>query len=177
MSKPTPMSKPTTIRAGVFENEPSADRAVKGLLAAGFAKQWISVVSASPFPHHAGHVDVQSVAPAGAHTGGAVAVGGTIGSLLGGLTAALGLATTGGLGLVVVGPLIGAAAAGGLAGGFVGAMMTRGFEPEIADYYDQALHKGQFLVSVEDSDGGPPLASADAVFEGAGVDSLPLRKG
>lgn len=59
------------------------------------------------------------------------------------LTAAVGLAATGGLGLVVVGPLLGAAAVSGVSGGSIGAMLTRGFESEIAEDYDQAMRKGQ----------------------------------
>jgi len=165
------------IRAGVFENEPAADRAVVGLLAAGFAKENISVVSSRPVVHHAEYADVAAVAPSGSHTEGAVALGGTIGSVLGGLAAIAGIAATGGIGLVVVGPLLAAAAAGGVAGGFVGAMMTRGFEPGIADFYDQALSRGQYLVAVEDRAAGPHMDSADAVFERAGALSMAMPKG
>jgi hypothetical protein len=165
------------IRAAVFETEPAADRAVVSLLDAGFPKDKISVVSSRTVPHHAEHEDVETVEPAGSHTGGAVAMGGAIGSVLGGLTAAVGVLATGGMGLVVVGPLLAAAATGGVAGGFVGAMMTRGLEPEIANFYDQALQKGQFLVAVEASEDGPPLESAEAVFQRAGAVSVPMRKG
>jgi outer membrane lipoprotein SlyB len=165
------------IRAGVFEDEPAADRAVTGLLTAGFHKDRISVVTSRSFPDHPAHGDVESVDPAGSHTRGAVAFGGAIGSVLGGLTAAAGVVATGGVGLLIVGPLIVGAATGGVAGGFVGAMMSRGFEPEIADYYDQALQNGQFLVAVEASDEGPPLDTADAVFESSGAVSIPMHKG
>jgi hypothetical protein len=165
------------IRAGVFENEPAADRAVTGLLTAGFHKDRISVVTSLTLPNHAEHEDVESVDPAGSHTSGAVALGGAIGSVLGGLTAAVGIVATGGVGLLIVGPLIMGAATGGMAGGFVGAMITRGFEPEIADFYDQALQKGLVLVAVEASDEGPPLDSADAVFESSGAVSIPMQTG
>jgi hypothetical protein len=165
------------IRAGIFESESSADRAVAGLLEAGFRKERISVVSARPIAQRADHVEVGNEPPAGAHTAGAVAAGGAIGSVLGGLTVAIGVAATGGLGLLAVGPLLGAAATGGVFGSFVGAMLTRGFEEEVANYYDQALTKGQYLVSVEREEGGPPLEAADAVFQRAGVASLPMRKG
>lgn len=166
-----------SIRAGVFATEPSADRAVVDLLQAGFQKEWISVVSAKPVPHHAAHEDVRYVAPAGAHTRRAIVIGVAIGCVLGSAAVAIIGALTGGLGPTVIGPLLSAAAVGAVAGGFVAAMMTRGYEPEIADYFDQALRKGEFLVSVEERVGGPPLTSADAVFRRAGVESLPLRKG
>jgi len=171
------MNHALPIRAGVFESEPAADRAVASLLEAGFSKDQISVVSSRPVPHHVEHEDVATIAPSGAHTGEAVVVGGTIGSVLGGLAAVVGVAATGGMGLMVVGPLLAAATAGGVAGGFVGAMMTRGFEPEIADFYDQAMSRGQYLVAVEDGSAGPRLDSADAVFDRAGALSMPMRKG
>lgn len=171
------MNDALPIRVGVFDSEPAADRAVAGLLAAGFSKDKISVVSSRPAVHHVEHEDVASVAPSGSHTGGAIALGGTIGSVLGGLATVVGVAATGGIGLIVVGPLLAAAAAGGVAGGFVGAMMTRGFEPAIADFYDQALSKGQYLVAVEDGAEGPRLDSADAVFEHAGAMPMAMSKG
>ncbi len=171
------MHSALTIRAGIFENEPAAERAVAGLLEAGFAKEWISVVSTLPFPHHAEHADVQAVAPSGAHTRGALALGGTIGSVLGGIAVLIGVALTGGTGLLAIGPLLGGAAAGGLSGGFIGAMMTRGFEPSIADFFDQALSRGQYLVAVEDNSASPPLEEAEAVFERVGASPVPLRKG
>jgi hypothetical protein len=61
--------------------------------------------------------------------------------------------------------------------GFVGAMMTRGFEPEIADFYDQALTKGQYLVAVEDVAEGPSMDSAEAVFQSAGATPMAMSKG
>lgn len=171
------MNHPPSIRAGVFGNEPAADRAVVALLAAGFPHSVISVVSSRPSVHHSEHADAEAVEPSGSHTGGGVAIGGAIGSVLGGLAAIASVAGTGGLGLFVVGPLVAASAAGGVAGGFVGAMMTRGFEPGIADFYDQALSEGQYLVAVEASADGPSLDSADAVFERAGAAPIAMQKG
>lgn len=175
--EPNISDAPKPIRAGIFDSESSADRAVAALLTAGFAKERISVVSARPMAQRADHVPVEQVPPAGSHTTGAIAAGGAIGSVLGGLTVAVGVAATGGLGLLAVGPLLGAAATGGVFGSFVGAMLTRGLEEEIANYYDQALRKGQYLVAVEHEEAGPPLEAADAVFQRSGVVSLPLRKG
>jgi hypothetical protein len=176
-SPETSSTKHLPIRVGVFDSEAAADRAVSDLLSAGFAKERISVVSARPTPPHAEHEGVETVAPAGSHTAEGIAVGGTIGSVLGGLAAAAGVVATGGMGLMIVGPLLAASAVGGVAGGFVGAMMTRGFEPEIANFYDQALTKGQYLVAVEEDVAGPSLEVADAVFENVGADSMPMRKG
>ncbi|HVS18372.1 MAG TPA: hypothetical protein VMT18_07220 [Planctomycetota bacterium] len=147
------------------------------LLHAGFTRQRISVTSATNTENDVAHEDVNSVAPAGSHTRMAMIIGGAIGCVLAAATVVIGAALTGGIGPSNVGLLLSAAAVGAVAGTFVGAMMSRGYEPEVADYHDQALRKGQFLVSVEESEGGPPLASADAVFQRAGVRSLPMHKG
>jgi hypothetical protein len=162
------------IEVGVFEDYPAAERAVAALTTAGFPREAISVVcptcSADQFPR------VEKVAPAGARTPAAATTGGLIGTLLGGLTAAIGIVTTGGMGLFAVGPLLGAAATGGVAGAFVGAMLTRGFEPEIADFYDQALHKGQILVAA-DTRQGPGRQAAERALASAGALPLPLPEG
>lgn len=165
------------IRAGVFHSEPGADRAVTDLLAAGFPKDRISVVSAKPLPPHDEHESAVTVEPSGSHTWHGVAIGGTVGSVLGAAAASVGVALTGGMGLLVVGPLMASATAGGLTGGFIGAMMTRGFEPEVADYYDQALTKGQYLVAVEAAPQGPNLDLAAAVLEHAGALPMAMHKG
>ena len=58
--------------------------------------------------------------------------------------------STGGLGLLVFGPMfLSSACAGALVGGLVGAMTTRGIEKEIANYYDQAVVQGKILVAAE----------------------------
>ena len=114
--------------------------------------------------------------PAGAHTGTAVAVGGAIGAVLGGMTAVIGTVATGGIGLLAAG---GASAwAGGIVGGLIGAMMTRGVEKELADYYDQAVVRGKILVAAEDRNpaGQARLAQAARVLEEAGAEALPLRE-
>ena len=115
------------------------------LAASGFPKEAISVTgptrSADQFPR------AERVDPAGAHTPGAAAAGGVIGGLLGGLAAVVGIAVTGGMGLFRGGSLArsdrhrrhGRRVRGSDAS-------TRGFEPQIADFYDQALQKGQILV-------------------------------
>jgi hypothetical protein len=61
----------------------------------------------------------------------------------------------------------------------VGAMMTRGVERELADYYQQAVLDGRILVAAEHS--GPHharrLAEAALVLAEAGAQPLPLREG
>ncbi len=170
------MSQETPVEIGVFEDYPSAERAVEALLATGFEPGAISVIcptcSARQFP------EVEHVEPAGAHTPGAAATGGVIGSVLGGLTAAGGIAASG-TALLVAGPLLAAGAAvGAVTGAFIGAMTTRGLEPEISDFYDQALSRGQILVAVDtDRPGGSGRDRAERALLEAGALPLALRRG
>jgi hypothetical protein len=161
----------------VFNSVPEADRAIDALIAAGFAKEHISVICPECVaPPHAG---VQEEERSGSHTPRAAATGGAIGAVLGGLTAAIGIAASGGTALFVAGPLLYGlygAAAGAVGGGFVGAMLTRGAEPEIADFYDQALEKGQVLVAVEDDDEAR-LARAEKVLSDIGAHPIGLTRG
>lgn len=69
-------------------------------------------------------------------------IGGALGGMLGGL-AALGTALTG-VGLLVVGPAIAFAAAGGLIGGLVG----HGVPDAEAKRLHEALHEGQVMLAV-----------------------------
>jgi len=69
--------------------------------------------------------------------------------------------------------------AGGIVGGLIGAMMTRGVEDELANFYDQAVVRGKILVAAEDrSERGPQtLAAAARVLEEAGAEPMPLGEG
>jgi hypothetical protein len=171
------MKPSTPIEVGVFERYEAADAAVSALLTAGFQKEAISVIcpacSADQFE------GVERERPAGAHTPAEAATGGVIGATLGGLAAAAGIVASGGTALLVVGPLLAGGAAGGVAGAFIGAMSTRGFEPEIADFYDQALRKGQILVAVDTQHApkGPDRAVAERVLSQAGGLRVTLPRG
>lgn len=168
------------IRAGVFSTLERADQAVAALLAEGFAPDQITVICSdkvveqhfTPFEHQE---------PAGTFTPAAAAVGGAIGAVLGGLTVGLSALATGGLALIAT---AGAAAwTGGVFGGLVGAMMTRGVEKELANYYDQAVSAGKILVAAEASHQGTAkshqqeLAAAERVLHEVGAETLPLRQG
>jgi len=165
------------LRAAVFRQVENADRSVSALIDAGFPPSAISVIC--PQCDAEGDVDprVEQQEPAGANAPQAALTGGTIGAVLGGLTAAVGVVATGGTGLLVAGTLLGGGASGAVAGSFLGAMATRGFEPEIADFYDRALREGSILVAVEESSDGPALDQAEAVFEACGASPIPLTRG
>jgi hypothetical protein len=165
-----------TIEAGVFSTIDDARRAVHDLLAAGFTRDQITVLCSdqtkekyfSEFEHQE---------PAGTYTTTAAVVGGTIGAVVGGLTVLAAAAVTGSVALWAAGPIT--AWFGGVGGGLVGAMMTRGVEKELANYYQQAVVQGQILVAAEDH--GPNhverLAEAARILAGDGAKPLPLPEG
>ena len=164
------------IRAGVFETVAAADAAVRALLDAGFTEDQITVVCSNeaveakfrPFEHQE---------PAGTHTPAAALTGGAIGAVIGGLSAAVATVATGGAGLLIFGGL--AAWAGGVVGGLGGAMMTRGVEKELANYYDQSVQAGKILVAAEapHRDDVAALARASQILADAGAEPVPLREG
>jgi len=150
------------------------------LLEAGFTCEQVTVIcSDKTVERHFAAFEHQD--PAGAHTPAAVATGGVIGAVLGGLTVALGAAATGGVAIIAT---AGAAAwTGGVVGGLVGAMMTRGVERELANYYDQAVTAGRILVAADALPDAPAdkqqrqLARAEAILHEAGAEPLPLVEG
>lgn len=166
----------TPIRIGVFRRVTAAQQTIEALIRAGFPAEQISVICPEGV-EIATPEDVNEQDPAGANTADAALGGGAVGAVLGGL-AATGVVLSGGTGLLVVGPMLGAAGAGAVAGGFIGAMMTRGFEPEIADFYDQALGDGCVLVAVDpEAEGAPSADSAERIFETNGAEPIPLQRG
>ncbi|HQU44246.1 MAG TPA: hypothetical protein PK867_15605 [Pirellulales bacterium] len=164
------------IRVGVFSTIRAADCAVDNLLKAGFTPDQISVVCSDQTKEEHFHA-FEHEEPAGSHTATAVAVGGAIGAALGGLTVLAGAVTTAGLGLLAAGGL--AAWAGGVVGGLVGAMMTRGVERELADYYDQAVSAGKILVAAEDHSEAQrqTLARAEQILSECGAEPISLPEG
>src|SRR5437870_4182915 len=118
-------------RIGIFPTVDGADRAVDGLLKAGFTKAHITVVCSDQVTVRHFH-EFEHREPAGTHTPMAAATGSAIGALLGGLATAATVTATGGVGIVIAGPLVGT---GAIVGGLIGAMTTRGVENELANYY------------------------------------------
>lgn len=173
---PAVMDRPKVqrpVRVGVFQTVSAADRAVRGLLDAGFTQDEISVVcSVEAKERHFrafGHDK-----PAGTTTPATAAAGGVLGAMAGGLAVIGGLVLTGGLGVVAMGPLL--VATGSVFGTFVGAMMSRGLEREVANFYDQHLRGGEILVAAEiDAHGDRErLDVAERVFREAGARPLKL---
>ena len=173
---PAAPPKDLPVRAGVFVTVAETEKAVRGLLDAGFTKKEITVICSNEAAEsHFQEFEHQD--PAGAHTSNAALAGGTIGMLLGGLAGVSGIVATGGLGLLATGAIVGVA--GASTGTFVGAMMTRGFEKSLADFYDQAVVHGNLLVGVEAHGPGlrEKLMLAERILENAGAQPAVLPKG
>jgi hypothetical protein len=176
MTRSSAETQDATLEAGVFSNVEDAARAVHNLLAAGFTKEHITVVcSDETKERHFREFEHQD--PAGTHTTSAAVVGGTIGAALGGLSVIAAAVATGGMALWAAGPIT--AWAGGVAGGLVGAMMTRGVEKELANFYQQAVVEGQILVAAEDPgpQRGASLGRAAKILADAGAKPVPLPEG
>ncbi len=155
-----------SVRAGVFSDIESADRAVIKLLANEFQTDQITVVCAGEQnEHHYRHFEKPN------HTlpiDGEVATGATLGAAAGGIAAiAIGLAS-GAVPLIIAGAA--GIAGGSTMGGFMGAMMSRGVETEFSQFFHDQLEAGHIVVVV--SDHGPNcetrLAEASEIFHEAG---------
>jgi len=164
------------MRAGVYATVEAAQKAVSGLLAAGFDREHITVVTSDPrkaaFFHEFEHQE-----PAGVNTPAAMAAGGAIGATIGSVaTGAVGVAT-GGIPLIVAGGI--GLMAGAVWGSFIGAMLTRGIEKEAANFYDQEVQRGRLLVTVDECprENGPTLLDAERILADAGAAPLPLPEG
>jgi hypothetical protein len=164
----------TPLRVGIFSEVADADRAVERLLAAGFTKEQITVICSDEIRQRHFH-KFEHQEPSGTYTPAAVATGGAIGALIGGTTVIVATLASGGAALVF-GAL--AAWAGGVVGGLVGAMMTRGVEHELADYYDQAVAEGKILVAVDEHGAKAEghLSQAEQILAEAGALPLALRE-
>lgn len=165
-----------SLEVGIFDSIDDARRAVRQLLDAGFSKEQITVICSDDTKERY-FSEFEHQHSAGTYTPTAAIAGGTIGALLGGLTVVASAIATGSLALWAAGPIT--AWAGGVAGGLVGAMMTRGVEKELANFYQQAVVAGQILVAAEihDPDRSTMLAKAAQILAETGAKPLPLPEG
>lgn len=165
-----------SLEVGIFGSVADARRAVRELLAAGFVQDQITVVCSDETKERY-FSEFEHQHPAGTYAPAATIAGGTIGAILGGLTVVASAMVTGSIALWAAGPIT--AWAGGVAGGLVGAMMTRGVEKELANFYQQAVVSGQILVAAEchGADCSALLAKAAQILASSGAKPLPLREG
>src|ERR1700681_1419828 len=143
------MAGKNTAVFGIFKSVEHAERAVDTLIAAGFARSSISVLtpdtsSTCDFAHHK-----DTKAPEGTAAG--VTTGGVIGGTLG-VLAGIGLLAIPGLGpFIAAGPIMAGLAGlgvGGAVGGFTGALIGMGIPEFEAKRYEGRLQKGGILLSV-----------------------------
>jgi hypothetical protein len=176
----TPMAATTDrkpIRAGIFPTVDEADTAVRNLVHAGIPKEYISVVCSDESRER--HFGTLAHSREGvSNTDKSILLeSGLIGGMLGGLVSLVGIATTGGLGILAVGPIV----AGGVAGTLYGLFVGRGVEDELARFYDQAVTKGNILVAVEDEGEGEEsaqrLAEAARILRESGAEPFALDEG
>jgi len=167
-----PSTQPRPIRIGVFESVEKAHRAVQGLLEAGFTKDQITVVCSDKHRERL-FQEFEHQDPAGTTTVEKAAAGGAIGAALGGLAAVIAAVASGAIVFLIAGGI--AVLGGGAAGGLIGAMMSRGVEKELANFYDQEVEKGKILVAAEDDspNGAAHLIQAERIL--AAADAVPMK--
>ena len=163
---------PATIRLGIFTTVEQTRTAITNLLTAGFTREQISVICSDEskernfeeFDHQHGPSDQFSAADLGSR----------IGSTLGGMVVVATAFASGGVPLLSSeGP---AAWTGGMAGGFIGSLVGRGVQDELARFYDHAVTQGKLLVAIEDhsDDSLDRLAQASRILAEAGAEAVAL---
>jgi hypothetical protein len=125
---------------GVFADHGEAERAVRDLLAAGFAREAIGFVARHPAPH-------EQSSGLGAMVGGYA--GAASGGVLGGL---LGLAISAvlpGVGHILAAGMVGLMLGGAYVGGLAGALIGMGIPEPEAHLLHREVEAGRTLVTVK----------------------------
>lgn len=163
-------------RVGVFSSVEKARQAVENLLKAGFTKDQITVVCSDKHRERL-FKEFEHQDPAGTTTPEKAIAGGVLGATLGGAAALIGAIATGGIAFLIAGGVIVAGAA--TFGTLVGAMMSRGVEKELADFYDQEVERGKLLVAAEDTSphAAAHLIQAERILADADAVPMKLREG
>lgn len=164
---------PASIRVGIFNSVEQARVAVSKLLAAGFTREQISVICSDEAKERSfAEYDHQHGPTAGGFS--AADLGSKIGSTLGGMVVVATAFASGGVPLLASeGP---AAWTGGMAGGFIGSLMGRGVQDELAHFYDHAVTAGKLLVAVDEhgDNSSGRLAQAARILAEAGAETVAL---
>lgn len=143
---------------GVFDTRSEAERAVSGLMNAGYPRDEISIITRRGGKIIEAHADEvgepkrETNVTEGATIG--AATGGVLGALLAGASviAGAGVVATGGASLVVTGPIMAALAglgAGSAAGGLVGGLIGYGIEKDDAEMVAKRIAEGDVVVTVK----------------------------
>ncbi len=129
--------------AGLFPDRPSAERAIEDLKNAGIDPNRIGVVMQDK-------KETQAVTEEhGTHSTESAIGGGIIGGTAGALLAATGALVIPGIGPFVSAGILATSLVGGAAGWLVGGLVGLGIPKEEAQYYEDRVHGGSALVTVD----------------------------
>lgn len=143
---------------GVFENRTQVDHAIDALRRAGFRDKQIGVVARN----EEGEITHSGPNHGGTHAEEGAVAGALAGAGIGGL---IGLGVVAGV-IPIIGPAIAAGtlgtillnAAGGAAiASVAGALIGMGLPEEEAEYYENELKGGRYLLTVDDADRQPEV--------------------
>lgn len=168
---------PTPVRAAVFHDASQAEEVVRQLEQLGFSTEQITVVCSDPATE-ARFRNYEHQEPAGFYSTRAVTLGGVSGAAVGaGLALLVALAT--GAGAIMFAAAGLCILTGAIVGGFIGEMVTRAAEKELANFYSEEVQPGEILVAVEAHQrrAAPLLEAAEQVFQRAGARPLELPEG
>lgn len=139
-----------TTAVGVFEDRTQAQRVIQELKRVGFTESQIGMTGRHDVDAAVGE-DVETYAAEGGMTG--LAAGAGVGALWGlgivaGLLPAIGPAIAGG----TLAAILSSAAAGAAAAGLAGTLIGLGIPKDEAEYYEEELKAGRFVVTVHAGD-------------------------
>ncbi len=137
---------------GIFERPHEARVAIDKLCAGGVADSRVSVLATEQTAKQALGIEKNTKGAEGTAIGGGI--GAATGAILGGLTA-VGTLATGGVGLLVAGPLVAAlagAGAGAVTGGVLGGLIGLGFSEHEVKLFEDALEEGSVVIAVDMED-------------------------
>ena len=163
MNNTTPLNNPTTtltpsghLVTGLFPDRESAEAAYSAAQARGYAKEDLNLVmSDDTRTRHFAGVDAGVETELGNKAAEGAGIGGAIGGTLGAVIAAIAAVGTSlalpGLGLVIAGPLVAAAAgagAGAAGGGLIGALIGWNMPEERVKDYEEGIKQGGILMGL-----------------------------
>lgn len=163
MNNTTSLNSPTTtltpsghLVTGLFPDRDSAEAAYSAAQARGYAKEDLNLVMSDDTRtrHFAGvdagvETELGNKAAEGAGIGGAI--GGTVGAVIAAIAAVGTSLALPGLGLVIAGPLVAAAAgagAGAAGGGLIGALIGWNMPEERVKDYEEGIKQGGILMGL-----------------------------
>jgi len=157
--------------AGFFSEVADADRAIAGLLAAGFTREEIGVVCPENFKGHFPS-EIWRAKPASTYAPATIASGGAIGAALGGLALAATTIVSGGAALLP-GALV-LVGGGAIAGSLSNLIVSDGYHQGLDEYYAQAVDLGKIAVGVQLTGGNMPerLTKAAGILAAAGASPI-----